>query len=248
MKEFDDDDTSNSKDSSDDGEDDTGPDGEAKPESDADDWPDGDAKPFSDTNPESERPTDEQKDSSDDGKDDTGPDGEAKPESDADDWPEGDAKPISDTNPESERPTDEQMDRQNAENIIAMRTEQDILRQQKDDVGVQAIETDIQRTPVSDAIKSDPQGYLNSLDSTETTRPTDEQMDRQNAENIIAMRTEQDILRQQKDDVGVQAIETDIQRTPVSDAIKSDPQGYLNSLDSTETTIPTASQTDRQNA
>jgi hypothetical protein len=101
-------------------------------------------------------------------KDDTESDGEANAGSDADDWPDGDAKPFPDTNPESEGPTDKQMDRQNAENIIAMRTEQEILRQQNNEDGARVIEENIQKIPVSDDIKNDPQGYLNSLDSPET--------------------------------------------------------------------------------
>ena len=240
--------TDEQKGSSDDGKDDTGPVRETKSGSNVDDWPDGDANPPSDENPKSTRPTDEQKGSSDDGKDDTGPVRETKSGSNVDDWPDGDANPPSDENPKSTRPTDEQMDRQNAENISVMRTQQEILRQQKDDEGVHALEEQIQKIPASDDIKSDPRATSKSLESTESARPTDEQMDRQNAENISVMRTQQEILRQQKDDEGVHALEEQIQKIPASDDIKSDPRATSKSLESTESARPTDEQMDRQNA
>jgi len=96
-------------------------------------------------------------------KGDTEPDGEtnaaaAKYEVE---WPNGDAKSSIDIFPEYDQPTDEQMDRQNAENIIAMRSQQEILRQQHDEEGVRVIEEGIEKVPVS------------ALDAPRLTKPTD---------------------------------------------------------------------------
>jgi hypothetical protein len=63
-------------------------------------------------------------------------------------------------------------DRQMAENIVALRQEADILRQQGNDEGAQEQEDFIARLPVSEAIKADPQGYLDSLRTDEVSPST----------------------------------------------------------------------------
>jgi hypothetical protein len=62
-------------------------------------------------------------------------------------------------------------DRLMAENIVANRKEAEILRLQGNFEGVQQIEDSIAKLPVSDDIKADPQGYLDSLQDHQNRPP-----------------------------------------------------------------------------
>lgn len=55
----------------------------------------------------------------------------------------------------------------------------------------------------------------------------DDGMDKLNAENLIALRNQQDILRSQGNDEGAAELEKQVARIPLSDDIKADPQAYL---------------------
>lgn len=66
---------------------------------------------------------------------------------------------------------DEGMDKLNAENLIALRNQQDILRSQGNDEGAAELEKQVARIPLSDEIKADPQAYL---DGTAAQRPQNE--------------------------------------------------------------------------
>lgn len=57
------------------------------------------------------------------------------------------------------------MDRLNAENLIALRQQQVILRDQGNDEGAAALEAQVARIPLSDEIKADPRGFLDSQDT-----------------------------------------------------------------------------------
>jgi DNA/RNA non-specific endonuclease len=109
--------------------------------------------------------------------------------------------------------------------------------------------------PPPDDVKRDPQGYLDSLQHRDdqpyasadagpgpVSSPPggdapltpmekwEAAEDRMMAENIVANRHEAEILRQQGNFEGAQQIEDSIAKLPVSDDIKADPQGYLDSL------------------
>jgi hypothetical protein len=61
-------------------------------------------------------------------------------------------------------------DRMMAENIISIRQEAEILRQQGNDQGAADLEEFIGKLPVSDDIKADPQGYLDRVDQGKGTQ------------------------------------------------------------------------------
>jgi hypothetical protein len=60
-------------------------------------------------------------------------------------------------------------DRKLAGDIIAHRAQQDILRQQGNEHGAQEMEDFINKLPTTDAIKADPQGYLDGLGNDEVS-------------------------------------------------------------------------------
>lgn len=63
------------------------------------------------------------------------------------------------------------MDRVNAESIVALRSEQVVLREQGNEAGVEAIDTFIAKVPVSDEIRNDPGGYLDRQNAADPTPP-----------------------------------------------------------------------------
>ena len=126
-----------------------------------------------------------------------------------------------------------------AQDIIANRQQVDILRQQGNYEGAQQIEDFIAKLPTSDAIKANPEAYLNSLDSPGSTPQTPMEQtpmekweageDLRMAQDIVGNRQEAEILRQQGNYEGAQQIEDFIAKLPTSDAIKDNPQAYLDS-------------------
>jgi hypothetical protein len=93
--------------------------------------------------------------------------------------------------------------------------------------------------PASDAIKADPQGYLDHppSDAGPTSEPdsrpdqgapaTDAQMDRANAQTLVDFNKDLDRARANQDTAFEQATLENIAKVPANDAIKADPQGYL---------------------
>jgi hypothetical protein len=129
---------------------------------------------------------------------------------------------------------DDSMDKLNAENLLHMREQQRILREQGNAEGVAQLEDLIHKVPVTDAIRDDPQGYLDSLSSdAETDRRSkpamtpmekwDASMDALIAENIRALRQEQEILREQGETEAVRRLDDFIAKLPVDDAFKAGP-------------------------
>jgi hypothetical protein len=78
-----------------------------------------------------------------------------------------------------------------------------------------------QSTAGQDASHAEPDGPLTPMDKWEASQ------DRKLAGDIIAHRKQQDILRQQGNEQGAQEMEDFINKLPTTDAIKADPQGYL---------------------
>jgi hypothetical protein len=109
---------------------------------------------------------------------------------------------------------DEAADRKMAEDIAALRAEQQILRDQGNLQAIADIDAFIDRLPVDDALKSVPS-------------PPEDALDRRMAQDIISLRAEQDILRDQGNLEAVREIDTFIGNLPVDDRIRADPQGYL---------------------
>lgn len=138
-------------------------------------------------------------------------------------------------------------DRRLAEDIVAHRAQQEILRSQGNHEGADAIEKFVQKLPVSDAIKADPQAYLDSLQPPTEREPAGAQardagtearsisateakeisMNRQMAGDIIFNRQEQEILRKQGEIAAADRMEADIAALPLSDEIKAHPELYL---------------------
>lgn len=131
-------------------------------------------------------------------------------------------------------------DRIMAENIIANRQQQEILRGQGNDAAADAMEESLQKLPVSDEIKADPQGYLDgATDNKNAAGPGDElelftpmersqiSANRKMAEDIITSRNHQAILRGQGEFAAAEGIEAFNDRLPLSDAIKQNPEKYL---------------------
>ena len=139
-------------------------------------------------------------------------------------------------------------DRIIAENIVAVRDHQEVLRQQGNEEAALDEEAFIQKLPVSDEIKANPQAYLDSLQKPETgpdlagespqtpMEKWEANEDRIMAESIVGLRQQEEIFRQQGNEVAAQETEEFIQKLPVSDEIKADPKAYLHSTDSTDST------------
>jgi hypothetical protein len=81
-----------------------------------------------------------------------------------------------------------------------------------------------QSTAGQDASHAEPDGPLTPMDKWEASQ------DRKLAGDIIAHRKQQDILRQQDNEQGAQEIEDFINKLPTTDAIKADPQRYIDGL------------------
>ena len=162
------------------------------------------------------------------------------------------------------------MDRANASTLVDLQKDLDRARANNDADFERATLENMSRVQVSDAIRADPQGYLDGAGTDGVSPPAPDAQpetgdgpasaepdgpltpmdkweaseDRKLAEDIIAHRAQQDILRQQGNEQGAQEMEDFISKLPTTDAIKADPQGYLDSLGHDEVSPPTPPESD----
>lgn len=111
-----------------------------------------------------------------------------------------------------------------------MRKELQILRDQGNVEGARGQQDAIDSVPVSQEIRDDPHGYLDRLQhQADGLEPGVQELatDRQNALNLVEMRRELEILHGRGDIEGARRMEEAIDRVPVSQEIRDDPQGHL---------------------
>jgi hypothetical protein len=130
-------------------------------------------------------------------------------------------------------PTDEQMDRANAQTLVDFNKDLERARANGDIAFEKATLENIDKVPASDAIKADPRGFLDGRPSDDGTtsrrgsgadqgaHPTDEQMDRANAQTLVDFNKDLERARANGDIAFEKATLENIDKVPASDTIKA---------------------------